>query len=95
MRLANISDRLSLITPAGMVVDISQATGGRISPGVQECYDRWDEVLDVARTLEDPRRPAGRRTARRLRQSGSAPAPGVCHRAELRGARGGSLAGGP
>ncbi len=52
MRLANISDRLSLITPAGLVVDISQATGGRISPGVQECYDRWDEVLDVVGSME-------------------------------------------
>lgn len=53
MRLANISDRLSLITHAGMVVDVSQATGGRISPGVQECYDRWEEILDVAGSLED------------------------------------------
>jgi 2-keto-4-pentenoate hydratase/2-oxohepta-3-ene-1,7-dioic acid hydratase in catechol pathway len=52
MRLANISDRLSLITPAGEVVDVSQETGGRFSPRIQDCYDRWDELLEVASALQ-------------------------------------------
>jgi 2-keto-4-pentenoate hydratase/2-oxohepta-3-ene-1,7-dioic acid hydratase in catechol pathway len=52
MRLANISDRLSLITPAGEVVDVSQETGGRFSPRIQDCYDRWDELLEAVSALQ-------------------------------------------
>lgn len=53
MRLANISSRLTLVTPDGELVDVSEATGGRFSPQIQECYEHWDELLDVARTLEN------------------------------------------
>lgn len=52
MRLANISGRLSLITPAGGVVDVAQETGGRFSPHIQDCYDRWDELTEAAPALE-------------------------------------------
>lgn len=53
MRLANISSRLTLVTPNGELVDVSEATGGRFSPHIQECYGRWDELLDVAGRLEN------------------------------------------
>ncbi|NKX56519.1 fumarylacetoacetate hydrolase family protein [Arthrobacter mobilis] len=52
MRLANISDRLSLVTADDELIDIAQETGGRFSPRIQDCYDRWDELLEVAATLD-------------------------------------------
>ncbi|MFE4542822.1 fumarylacetoacetate hydrolase family protein [Arthrobacter sp. NPDC056727] len=52
MRLANIANRLTLVTPKNEVVDLSQATGGRFSPSAQDCYERWDELLGLARPFE-------------------------------------------
>ena len=51
MRLANIFDRLALVTPAGQAVDVSRASGGRFSPRIQDCYERWDELLEAAPDL--------------------------------------------
>ncbi|WP_454812884.1 fumarylacetoacetate hydrolase family protein [Paenarthrobacter nitroguajacolicus] len=52
MRLANIAGRLTLITPAQLVVDVSAATDGRFSHRIDECFDRWDELIEIAATLE-------------------------------------------
>ncbi|MEV7136481.1 fumarylacetoacetate hydrolase family protein [Arthrobacter sp. NPDC093128] len=52
MRLANISNRLMLVTQDDRVVDVSQQTDGRFSPNIQECYDRWDELREVAGQLD-------------------------------------------
>lgn len=35
-----------------LIVDVSQVTGGRFSHRIEECYDRWDELMDVAAMLE-------------------------------------------
>lgn len=51
MRLANITNRLTLVTPTNEIVDIADATGGTFSPAIQECYERWDELLEVAPSL--------------------------------------------
>lgn len=60
MRLANISNRLMLVTPDDRVIDISQQTDGRFSPNIQECYDRWDELREVASKLDGaPGKPLG------------------------------------
>ncbi|MFD1210591.1 fumarylacetoacetate hydrolase family protein [Arthrobacter sp. GCM10027362] len=52
MRLANISNRLTLITADNEIVDVPQETRGRFSPRIQDCYDRWDELLEVAPALQ-------------------------------------------
>lgn len=51
MRLANITNRLTLVTPNNEIVDISEETDGTFSPAIQECYDRWDELLEVSPSL--------------------------------------------
>ncbi|WP_077488839.1 fumarylacetoacetate hydrolase family protein [Sinomonas mesophila] len=51
MRLANIVDRFALITPDDQAVDVSRASGGRFSPRIQDCYERWDELLAAAPDL--------------------------------------------
>ncbi|MTD55234.1 fumarylacetoacetate hydrolase family protein [Amycolatopsis pithecellobii] len=53
MRFANVSGRLSLLTARDEVVDIERATGGRFGPDIQAAYERWDELLDVARALPE------------------------------------------
>ena len=35
MRLANIANRLTLVTANGEIIDISKETGGSFSPGIQ------------------------------------------------------------
>jgi 2-keto-4-pentenoate hydratase/2-oxohepta-3-ene-1,7-dioic acid hydratase in catechol pathway len=47
MRIANLSDRLSLIVDEG-AVDVAKASGGRFGPAVQEVYERFDEFRDWA-----------------------------------------------
>ncbi|MBT2551723.1 fumarylacetoacetate hydrolase family protein [Arthrobacter sp. ISL-5] len=55
MRLANISSRLTLVTPDGELVDVSEATGGRFSPQIQECYERpIGPFLVTPDEFEDP-----------------------------------------
>jgi 2-keto-4-pentenoate hydratase/2-oxohepta-3-ene-1,7-dioic acid hydratase in catechol pathway len=61
MRLANISNRLTLVTADGEIIDIAKETGGSFGPRIQECYERWDELLEVTATLEGT-------TGRRLSQ---------------------------
>ena len=51
MRLANISNRLTLINRNSEIIDVSEETGGLFSPRIEECYERWDELLEVAATL--------------------------------------------
>ena len=51
MRLANISNRLMLVTRDDRVLDVSQETDGKFSPDIQECYERWDELTEVAGNL--------------------------------------------
>jgi 2-keto-4-pentenoate hydratase/2-oxohepta-3-ene-1,7-dioic acid hydratase in catechol pathway len=52
MRLANITNRLMLITPDDRVIDVSAATDGTFGPSIQECYERWDELREAASKLE-------------------------------------------
>ncbi|WP_431951647.1 fumarylacetoacetate hydrolase family protein [Nocardia lijiangensis] len=52
MRFANISGRLSLVTTSGTVVDIERAGGGRFSERIQDAYQRWDELLEMATSLD-------------------------------------------
>ncbi|GAA1791069.1 fumarylacetoacetate hydrolase family protein [Pseudarthrobacter sulfonivorans] len=52
MRLANISNRLMLVTRDDRVIDVSHETEGRFSPRIQECYGRWDELREAAGELE-------------------------------------------
>lgn len=51
MRLANIRDRISMITSDDMAIDLSHATGGSVSPDMHECYEQWDHVLEAAKSL--------------------------------------------
>ena len=51
MRLANIFDRFALITADDHVVDVSRASGGHFSPRIQDCYERWSELLEAAPEL--------------------------------------------
>lgn len=52
MRLANIRDRMVLITAKDVAVDVSNATQGAFSPEIQDAYSRWDELRDAAAELE-------------------------------------------
>jgi len=49
MRLANINGRLCTFI-GGRLVDVHQATGGRIRPDPQAVYEKWDELVDWGRT---------------------------------------------
>ncbi len=55
MRLANISNRLMFVTPGSELIDISQASSGRFSPRIQECYEHWDELREFIQTLQGVR----------------------------------------
>jgi 2-keto-4-pentenoate hydratase/2-oxohepta-3-ene-1,7-dioic acid hydratase in catechol pathway len=52
MRLANISNRLMLVTRDDRFIDVSHETEGRFSPRIQECYGRWDELMEAAGEVE-------------------------------------------
>jgi 2-keto-4-pentenoate hydratase/2-oxohepta-3-ene-1,7-dioic acid hydratase in catechol pathway len=56
MRIANLSGRLVLITPAG-AIDVATASQGRFGPDVQGVYERFAELRAWAATadLPDPR----------------------------------------
>ena len=43
MRIANLHDRLVLISPAGTAVDVERASGGRFAADPQAVYPRWAE----------------------------------------------------
>ncbi|MCP2281004.1 fumarylacetoacetate hydrolase family protein [Nocardia amikacinitolerans] len=53
MRFANISDRLTLVTPSDLAVDVERASEGRFGARVQGAYDRWDELREFAAGLTD------------------------------------------
>ena len=85
MRLANISNRLMLVTRDDRVVDVSQETDGKFSPDIQECYERWDELTEVAGKPSRRNRTASvRGCPGRLCQSRTAAAPNLCDRTQLR-----------
>src|SRR3954469_7518371 len=44
MRLANLSDRLTLLS-GEIAVDVERASDGRFGSDPQAIYDRWDEFL--------------------------------------------------
>lgn len=44
MRIANVRDRLSLLTDDG-AVDVAEASGGRFVADPAAVYDRWDELV--------------------------------------------------
>ncbi|HWD05907.1 MAG TPA: fumarylacetoacetate hydrolase family protein [Amycolatopsis sp.] len=49
MRIANLLDRLVLITPAGTgALDVERASAGRFGCDPQAIYDRWDEFTSWA-----------------------------------------------
>ena len=43
---------MTLDTANGEIIDISKETGGSFSPRIQQCYERWDELLEIAATLQ-------------------------------------------
>jgi 2-keto-4-pentenoate hydratase/2-oxohepta-3-ene-1,7-dioic acid hydratase in catechol pathway len=53
MRIANLSDRLSLIV-GECAVDVAEASGGRFGPAVQEVYERFDEFRAWAASTSTP-----------------------------------------
>jgi 2-keto-4-pentenoate hydratase/2-oxohepta-3-ene-1,7-dioic acid hydratase in catechol pathway len=55
MRLANISDRVKVVTPSGELVDVAEETGGLFGPGIQDCYGRWEEFRNAAAALQGRR----------------------------------------
>ncbi|MDR6559835.1 2-keto-4-pentenoate hydratase/2-oxohepta-3-ene-1,7-dioic acid hydratase in catechol pathway [Arthrobacter pascens] len=48
MRIANLSNRLALITD-GRAVDVHEASGGRFGPSPQSAYDDWEAFVDWTR----------------------------------------------
>ncbi|MCP2320133.1 hypothetical protein APR12_005514 [Nocardia amikacinitolerans] len=52
MRFANIADRLALATPVDTVVDVERATGGKFGARIQNAFEHWDELLEVAAGLD-------------------------------------------
>ncbi|MFC7344211.1 fumarylacetoacetate hydrolase family protein [Saccharopolyspora griseoalba] len=52
MRFANVRGRLSLMTEGGGVVDLAEASGGRIGADVRAAYRDWEAVLEIARGLD-------------------------------------------
>lgn len=58
MRIANVSGRLMLVTPDDCVVDVSKITQGNFSSSIQECYERWDELVDALGRFKSPAGPA-------------------------------------
>jgi 2-keto-4-pentenoate hydratase/2-oxohepta-3-ene-1,7-dioic acid hydratase in catechol pathway len=55
MRFANVSGRLKGVTGSGAVVDIAEASRGRVGGNVQDAYTQWDAVLKIAAGLDDVR----------------------------------------
>jgi 2-keto-4-pentenoate hydratase/2-oxohepta-3-ene-1,7-dioic acid hydratase in catechol pathway len=52
MRIANLDDRLVLITADGRAVDVEQASGGRFSADPQAVYPRWAEFQEWSATTD-------------------------------------------
>jgi 2,4-diketo-3-deoxy-L-fuconate hydrolase len=58
MRIANVADRLCLLSPESLAVDVEDASAGRFSADPQAIYDQWDDFrawadgLDLAQGKE-------------------------------------------
>lgn len=50
-RIANIDGRLKIVLPDGLV-DVDTASGGRFVANPQAVYERWDEFIDWAKTVD-------------------------------------------
>jgi len=53
MRIANVAERLALIT-GDLAVDVAGASGGRFGPDVQSDYDDFDAFCDWAASADLP-----------------------------------------
>ena len=54
MRIANLNDRLVLLTADGSAVDVEQLSEGRFSADPQTVYERWSEFRAWAAEIELP-----------------------------------------
>jgi 2-keto-4-pentenoate hydratase/2-oxohepta-3-ene-1,7-dioic acid hydratase in catechol pathway len=54
MRIANLNDRLVLLTADGSAVDVEQLSEGRFSAHPQDVYERWSEFQAWAAEIELP-----------------------------------------
>lgn len=52
MRIANLSGRLVLVTPAELAVDVEQASSGRFGADPQAVYEQWDAFTGWARAAD-------------------------------------------
>lgn len=52
MRIANLSGRLVLVTPAELAVDVENASGGRFGSDPQAVYEQWDAFSEWATTAD-------------------------------------------
>lgn len=58
MRIANVDGRAALVREGGSAyADLAEASGGRFGPDPQDLYERWDDVVDWARTWDGPVQP--------------------------------------
>ena len=53
MRIANITNRLAIVTEGG-AVDVAAASGGRFGPDPQSVYDEWAAFIRWARAADLP-----------------------------------------
>lgn len=51
MRIANVTNRLTIVTEEG-AVDVAAASGGRFGPDPQSVYDEWEAFVGWARTAD-------------------------------------------
>lgn len=54
MRIANLSGRLVIVTPAGRAADVALASGGRFGPEPQAVYQRWADFRSWAANADIP-----------------------------------------
>ena len=52
-RIANIDGRLKIVLADGLV-DVDTASGGRFLAEPQAIYERWDEFISWAKTVDAP-----------------------------------------
>ncbi len=50
MKLANVDDRATIVTPNGGV-DVAEASAGRIGPALSSVYAEWPEFVEMVPTL--------------------------------------------
>lgn len=51
MRIANVNNRLTLVSAPGFGIDVERASGGRFTADPQAVYETWPEFVDWAATL--------------------------------------------